>query len=137
MASDFQFRLVTPGEELVNEQVSEVIVPAYDGEAGVLADHEDFVGLLGTGALKLVREGNDYWYLVSSGVYEVKAGTLTVLTELGEEAKEFDVSAERARVAEIEELLAKGESSDTAALQAELKRAQARIEVQRRTSNLH
>jgi F0F1-type ATP synthase epsilon subunit len=136
MAEKFDLELVTPTERLVSDQVSEVVLPAYDGEDGILAKHEDFVGLLGTGALKLVRGGNDYWYLVSAGVYQISNGKLTICAELAEEAKNVNIETVRVRLAEIDKALLDNKLSDTErqALTDERVQQKARLDVHRRTT---
>lgn len=135
----FQFRLITPVNELVSSEVTEVVLPAFDGECGILADHENYVGLLGTGALKLVSGGNDYWYMVSQGLFQVQDGELSVLAEHGEEVKSIDEQAAKKEIAEIEELLAKEVSGTPRHQDLSLTRdrIKARLDVHHRTSSVH
>jgi F0F1-type ATP synthase epsilon subunit len=87
----------------------------------------------------MVRGGNDYWYLVSSGVYEVRGGKLTVIADVGEEASEVDVESASASLKEAEAAL-EGESSfdeQFAAMKVRAEREKGRLEVHRRTESLH
>jgi len=86
----FEFEILTPGKKLINTTVNEVIFHAYDGERGVLPNHENYIGRLGTGALKLVREKQDYWYMVSGGVYQVKNTALTLFAVQAESIEDID-----------------------------------------------
>lgn len=132
----FSFEILTPSRKVYGADVTEVLLPAHDGEAGILPDHGDFVGVLGTGALKIVENGDDYWYMVSSGIYEVKDGAVTVFADIAESAREVDVDASSAQVKELEKKF-----SDTAqfspdeypAQKLAYDRAKARLEVHRRT----
>ena len=135
MAKEFELEILTPLCELVKTSVSEVVVPSHDGERGILANHEDFVGLLGTGALKMVENGDDYWFMVSSGVLEVSGGKVKVLAEVGEEASQIDPDQERARAGELEKRVGTLNLHDakSKAVQREFLQAKARIEVHRRT----
>lgn len=135
MATEFKLKIYSPGSKLLEAQVTEVILPAFDGECGILAKHQDFVGLLGTGPLKLVRDGNDYWFMISSGVFEVKAGNVTVLTEFGESPDTINIEQARIKIEEAEAALAKKSSfeDDHSRVLTEYQRAKARIEVHRRT----
>lgn len=135
MAESFSFELITPVKTLVAEKVQEVTVPAYDGECGVLPGHENFVGLLGTGALKFVKNGDDFWYVVSSGIYQVRNGQLIILTELGEEAAQVKIEEARTRLAELDKLI-NSSDADPQAVEAfllERERCEARLEVYNRT----
>ena len=138
-AESFKLEILTPGKELVTTEVSEVVLPAHDGECGVLANHEDFVGQMGTGALKAVKNGNDYWFLVSAGIFQIKNGNLSILTELGELSDDIDVTKaeeERGRLQkEFDEALAFGPEYEELCL--ELARVKARLDVHRRTQLLN
>ena len=135
MAKEFQARILTPAAELFSAQVSEALLPAFDGECGVLADHEDFIGLLGTGVLKVVTAGDDFWFMVSSGVFELSNGTLTVLTEVAESAKDIEVEVAKKRAQELEPVLAtlNSYSEKSHSERIEYDRARARMEAYRRT----
>ncbi len=137
MNQEFTLEVLTPAKPLLKAQVSEVVLPAYDGEVGVLAEHEDFIGLLGTGALKLVRGGDDYWFMVSSGLYEVSAGKLTVFAEIAEDAKEIDAGAASKRIQELEAQLndpQKFNPEHFNSQKLEHEQNAARVEVHRRTN---
>ena len=136
MAQQFALEILTPSRKVFSDEVSEVLLPAYDGETGVLPEHGDFVGVLGTGALKIVRNGNDFWYMVSTGIYEIKKGKLTVFADIAESAREVDVEATNAQVAELEKKFADLEqfsAEDYPAQKMAFDRAKARLEVHRRT----
>jgi len=139
MAQEFKVKVLTPQKELVDAEVSEILLPAYDGEVGILGGHENFVGLLGTGVLKLVRQGNDYWFMISSGVFEVDRGNVTVLAEVGEDAKSVQASAADNEAKELETALA-GKNLLDPEIQTKhiaLARAKARLEAHRRTELLN
>ena len=131
--ADFSVEIVTPEKLLLSEEVTEVVLPAHDGETGILAAHQDFVGVLGTGPLKFIQGGNDYWCVVSSGVYEIKEGKLSITAELGERAEDVNAEATRSRVGEIEKELDGLSLDDKLDLRKELAQQQARLEVHRRT----
>ncbi len=59
MAKEFEIEVLTRSKTLYKGKATEVVLPAYDGEVGVLADHANFIGLLGTGPLKVVTGGDD------------------------------------------------------------------------------
>lgn len=139
MSDTFHLEIVTPRRVLFRDEVSEVVLPAYDGEAGVMAQHEDFIGLLGTGVLKIVKDGDDYWFVVSSGVYEVRNGTLKVIAEMGQEAGEVDVAAAQSELKALEPKLDQINlfEPESQRLKVEYDRAKARIQVHRRTELLN
>ena len=137
MATSFSLEILTPAKKVCSEQVTEVLLPAYDGETGVLPQHGDFIGVLGTGVLKLVREGNDHWFMVSSGIYQVKEGAVTVFADVAEPATEVDIEQAKADVEKYSGLLndvANFDPQNAEEHARSLKLAESRIEVNRRTS---
>ena len=141
MEREFNVEILTPSQTIFSGEATEVVLPAYDGEVGVLAGHADFIGLLGTGALKIVTDGNDYWYLLSSGAYQVKSGKLTILAELGEKPeKTIDLDTLTARMKDLEAELADPKTfsaDDYPRVKLEYDRTKARIDIHRRTEILN
>lgn len=133
--NEFELEVRTAAREVIHSKVTEVVLPAYRGERGVLAGHENFVGLLGTGVLKFVRGGDDYWYVIGSGVYEVREGKLIVLTDIFEDPKQISTADSAQKIAGLEAKLATGSQFDreSETLSKELKRERARVEAHRRT----
>ena len=129
----FSFEILSPTKKVLSVMASEVVLPAYDGEVGVLPEHADFVGLLGSGPLKYVKDGNDHWILVSIGTYQVRDGKLTVAAETVEEPKDIDVDAARKELAELEKSLMVISPDKLEEAQIELQKAKGRLEVHRRT----
>lgn len=136
MNEEFLIRIITPTKTLFETYVSEATLPAFDGEVGILPRHADFIGLLGTGALKIVTNGDDYWFMVTSGVFEVRGGTVTALTDLGQKAEDIDLQSAKARLGELETELANSDtrSEQYQRLSADYEQAMACVEVHRRTN---
>ncbi len=136
MAKEFRVKVLTPGRELFRGEATEVLLPAYDGETGILAGHCDFIGLLGTGALKVVANGNDFWFMLSGGAYRVVRGELAILAEQGETPADSDLNAASEQAKEVERKLfdIKNFSNESFTVwKRQLDQAKARIEIHRRT----
>ena len=59
----FQCVLVTPEAQLLDENVEQVILPAFDGLAGILKDHAPVLLKLGVAALRVDRTGSQRAFL--------------------------------------------------------------------------
>lgn len=101
----FRLQILSPTKEVLDCRVSDVILPAYDGESGVLPEHENFVGNLGTGALKYVIDGDDHWCMVSSGIFEVSNGDVKILTESATLPDDVNTEVESQKITEIDSKL--------------------------------
>lgn len=139
-AGTFHLSIVLPTKKVFEGVVTEVVLPAHDGEAGVLPHHENRVGILGTGALKYIHNNEDFWLVVSSGVYKVTGTSLTILAELAEKGEDLDNLEEApAKIRDLEQELAKkdGFTTEAEAITIRLQRERARLEVYRRTKILN
>ena len=65
---------------MVQEDVSEVIVPAFEGEMGILKDHISIISFLKPGIIKILSKSGDKNYYVEDGIVEFKNNNLSILT---------------------------------------------------------
>lgn len=131
MADQFQLRLVTPRQAVVDQPVFEVTAPGTVGEFGVLPDHANFLSSLESGRLSFRDARGMKRYAVRQGFAEVSDNVMTVLTEAAEGATEIDPARARADLAAAEEELAALSPMDPGYGAAEAKQrwAQARLDV--------
>src|SRR5258708_15831040 len=127
--------IMTPERLLMQTQADSVVVPATDGELGILPHHAPLLAELQPGEIRLRRGDNVELFAVSGGFVEVEANRVSIFAETAEMAHEIDV--ERARqAAERAKAAMKTVRTDVDLSQAEaaLRRALARL---RATENLH
>ena len=79
--SEFKIEIVNPEKSfLVKEDVSEVVVPAFEGEMGILKDHISIISFLKPGIIKIFsKSGNEEFY-IEDGIVEFKNNNLSILT---------------------------------------------------------
>ena len=138
--TELELDILSPAKKLFSGKVTEVVLPAYDGEVGVLPGHVSFVGVLGTGPLKIVRGGDDFWFMVSSGLYQITEDKVTIFAELAEDAKSINLEGEEAKVKELESKLASPSEytlEEYPRLKLDADRARARVDVHKRTELLN
>ena len=81
MSEEFKIEIVNPEKSfLIKEDVIEVIVPAFEGEMGILKDHISIISFLKPGILKVFSKSGEDKYYVEDGIIEFKENTLSVLT---------------------------------------------------------
>jgi F-type H+-transporting ATPase subunit epsilon len=99
----FQCVLVTPEQQLFDEQISQAIVPAHDGQIGILTGRAPLLVKLGTGTLRVDLAGGERrFYFVDGGVAQVKDNKLMILSTDAAAADEIDAESARAELAEAE-----------------------------------
>jgi len=81
MSEDFKIEIVNPEKSfLIKEDVSEVVVPAFEGEMGILKDHISIISFLKPGIIKISAKSGDENYYVEDGIVEFKNNNLSILT---------------------------------------------------------
>ena len=81
MSEEFKIEIVNPEKSfLVKEDVLEVVVPAFEGEMGILKDHISIISFLKPGIIKILSKSGDEDYYVEDGIVEFKNNNLSILT---------------------------------------------------------
>ena len=103
MSEEFKVEIVNPEKSfLVKEDDSEVVVPAFEGEMGVLKDHISIISFLKPGIIKILSKSGDEKYYVEDGIVEFKNNNLSILTSTIFDLADMDKS-------KIEDLLKQAE----------------------------
>ena len=81
MSEEFKVEIVNPEKSfLVKDDVSEVVVPAFEGEMGILKDHISIISFLKPGIIKILSKSGHENYYVEDGIVEFKNNNLSILT---------------------------------------------------------
>tara|TARA_Y100000768_G_C23473924_1_gene449420 strand:- start:110 stop:502 length:393 start_codon:yes stop_codon:yes gene_type:complete len=81
MSEEFKIEIVNPEKSFLSkEDVIEAVVPAYEGEMGILKDHISIISFLKPGIIKIKSKSGDESYYVEDGIIEFKNNNLSVLT---------------------------------------------------------
>ena len=81
MSEDFKVEIVNPEKSfLFKDDVSEVVVPAFEGEMGILKDHISIISFLKPGIIKIFSKSGNENYYVEDGIVEFKNNNLSILT---------------------------------------------------------
>ena len=113
MSEEFKIEIVNPEKSfLVKEDVSEVIVPAYEGEMGILKDHISIISFLKPGIIKILSKSGDENYYVEDGIVEFKNNNLSILTSSIFNIADMDKSQKQDLLKKAEEESSKEEISD-------------------------
>ena len=81
MSEEFRIEIVNPEKSFLSkDDVNEVVIPAFEGEMGILKDHISIISFLKPGILKILSNSNTEEYYVEDGIVEFKDNTLSILT---------------------------------------------------------
>ena len=123
--------LVTPEKVAAQGQADFVVLPALDGEMGVLPGHQAFLVQLKPGEVRITEKGEVRRFAVSGGFAEIKDDTVSLFAETAEMAEQIDKDrAEQALERAKAELAHKDLDPITLmAAEAAIRRAQIRLMV--------
>jgi len=81
MSEGFKIDIVNPEKSFLSKEgVSEVVVPAFEGEIGILKDHISIISFLKPGIIKIFTGSEHEQFYVEDGIVEFKDNSLSILT---------------------------------------------------------
>ena len=81
MSDEFKVEIVNPDKSFYsNESVREVVVPAFEGEMGILKDHISIISFLKPGIVVIQSKSGEDKFYVEDGIVEFKDNNLSILT---------------------------------------------------------
>ena len=113
MSEGFKLEIVNPEKSfLLKEGVSEVVVPAFEGEMGILKNHISIISFLKPGLVRIFDGSNEETYYVDDGIVEFKNNCLSILTSNIFDIKKMDKNIVRDALAKAEQDNQKKDISD-------------------------
>ena len=92
MSEGFKLEIVNPEKSFLSKDgVSEVVVPAFEGDMGILKDHISIISFLRPGLLRIIdSKFSEETFYVEDGIIEFKNNCLSVLTSNIFDIKKID-----------------------------------------------
>ena len=113
MSEEFKIEIVNPEKSFLSkDDVTEVIVPAFEGEMGILKDHISIISFLKPGIITIFSKSGEDKFYVEDGIVEFKSNNLSVLTSSIFNLKEIEKSKLEDLIKIAEEESNKSEISD-------------------------
>ena len=93
MSEEFKLEIVNPEKSFFSkDDVIEAIVPAFEGEMGILKDHISIISFLKPGIVSVNSKSGEEKFFVEDGIVEFKDNNLSVLTSSIFDLKNIDKS---------------------------------------------
>ena len=113
MSESFKLEIVNPEKSfLTKDGVSEVVVPAFEGDMGILKDHISIISFLKPGLVRVFEGANEEIFYVDDGIVEFKNNCLSILTSNIFNIKKMDKNIVRDALAKAEQETIKNDISD-------------------------
>ena len=138
-ARSFRCRLITPVAQVLDEQATSAVVPAWDGLFGVLPNRAPIVAKLGLGELKIQfadgdkGKGGSRSFLVEDGFVQMVDNKLTILAARATPTESLSESEAQAELREAESRRPE-KAADAQRLTADKARARAKLRLAQKSS---
>ena len=129
-----RLEIVTPGGRDFAGDVDLVVIPASEGEMGILPMHVPLLTALSPGEMRIGNDGREEQLVVGNGFAEIAQNHVRILSDMVHTNDEIDEKAAEIAVRRAREALSDpfNTSDEQAELEASLKRSMAEIEFKRR-----
>ena len=139
---ELRVQIVTPDGTVYDAAAREVVLPTLVGQIAILPNHVPLISRLQAGEIIIKKDGGDVHVAVSTGLIEVRPGSVVyIVADTAERAEHIDEARASAAHERAQTLLREAESLDDvafAAVQAKIEKEFARVSVaRRRSSSLH
>ena len=86
MSDKFKVEIISPEQKILNTEASEVTIPSYEGQMGILKDHIPLITFLRPGFIS-VKNQVESKYFVEEGTVEFSDNSLLILTSSAKDLK--------------------------------------------------
>jgi F-type H+-transporting ATPase subunit epsilon len=126
--------LVTPEKVAWSAPADFVVLPAQNGEMGVLPGHRSYLAQLAPGEVRVTVGPEVKRFAISGGFAEIKDDTVSLFAETAEDAASIDTARAQQALEKAKAEVKPGlDPMQLAAMEAAIRRAQVRLRVSRRT----
>ena len=113
MSEGFKIDIVNPEQSFLSKEgVSEVVVPAFEGEIGILKDHIPIISFLKPGIIKVFTGSEQEKFYVDDGIVEFKDNSLSILTSSIFDINKIDKELVKSSIEISEKELSKDDLDD-------------------------
>ena len=113
MSEEFRVEIINPEKSFLSkDDVTEVVVPAFEGEMGILKDHISIISFLKPGIIKILSKSSEDQYYIEDGILEFKNNNLSILTSSIFNLKNFEKSKIQELLKSAEDEINNGEIND-------------------------
>ena len=111
MSEKFTVEIISPDKSIIKSDTTEVTIPSFEGEMGILKDHIPLITFLRPGIIK-IKDQNERKYFVEDGTVEFSNNNLLILTSTAKEVSNIDKESLSAIIGKVEKKLSEDEITD-------------------------
>ena len=111
MSEKFSVEIITPDKTILKMETSEVVIPSFEGEMGILKDHIPLITFLRPGLIN-IKADNEQKFFVEEGTVEFSKNNLLILTSTAVEVTKMNKKFIDSLISDSEKKLDNSEVSD-------------------------
>ena len=111
MSDKFKVEIISPEQKILNTEASEVTIPSYEGQMGILKDHIPLITFLRPGFIS-VKNKVEINYFVEDGTVEFSDNSLLILTSSAKDLKNLQKNSLNNLLEEAERKIKDENSTD-------------------------
>jgi len=111
MTDKFTVEIISPEKLILNSEVSEVIIPSYEGQMGILKDHIPLITFLRPGVIS-IKNQDEKNFFVEEGTVEFSNNKLLILTSTAKNLETLNKSLVESMIRETEVKINKEDIDD-------------------------
>ena len=112
MSENFTIEIISPEKSIIKSSTTEVVIPSYEGEMGILKDHVPLITFLRPGVITIINVADKKKFFVEEGTVEFSNNNLLILTSKAIELNDFNAELLEKYINEAEKKISNGEISD-------------------------
>ena len=111
MSEKFTIEIISPDRSVIKTETSEVVIPSFEGEMGILKDHIPLITFLRPGLIN-IKTNTDQKFFVEEGTVEFSNNNLLILTSTAKEVTKMNKKFIDTLISESEKKLDNNEITD-------------------------
>ena len=112
MSENFTIEIISPEKSIIKSSATEVVIPSYEGEMGILKDHVSLITFLRPGVITIFNDADKKKFFVEEGTVEFSNNNLLILTSKARGLNDFNAELLEKSIYEAEKKISNSEVSD-------------------------
>ena len=112
MSENFAVEIISPNESILKTEATEVTIPSYEGQMGILKDHIPLITFLRPGLVKIKETSNEKIFFIEDGTVEFSNNSLLILTSTAKSLDSLDKNSIDTIIKDTEAKMSKDEIKD-------------------------
>ena len=112
MSENFVVEIISPDKSILKSEATEVTIPSYEGQMGILKDHISLITFLRPGLITIKENSGEKIFFIEDGTVEFSNNSLLILTSTAKSLDSLERNFIDTIIKNSQEKISKGEAND-------------------------